>query len=321
MSPEPASSGVRRALDALALGAFELSDLRPLSDLSRDDKRIFEAAWLTLPEPTRTEAIRKINQLAERSFEFLPQRALDSAIRRDPSAAVRQLAILGSGEREDCDYAQLLLRLIAEDASIDVRAAAATGLATFCDMAAADHDDGILSLAPEIRARLEGVIGNPDEHPRVRGGALESIAYFGSNPFLADAIRDAGESGDNDLRGSALIAMGRTSDRNWLGELLEGLRSEDVDIRRTAAVACGQLGEADALVSLGTIARDHDADVRRAAIRAIGQIGGKSASTILTRLRAGAGGEESDWIDDALGDSEFADLVEPGVDDDIGVWS
>ena len=44
---------------------------------------------------------------------------------------------------------------------------------------------------PVIRAQLVGLIENPREHPLVRGGALESVAAFGSDEFVTRAIRAA----------------------------------------------------------------------------------------------------------------------------------
>ena len=235
---------------------------------------------------------------------------MESAIRIDPSAVVRQLAIFGSYERDDADFVHLLLGLIATNPSVDVRAAAASGLANFCDLAIFGADDEIEKLGPEIRSRLVALIQDPREHPLVRGGALESVAAFGSDDFVTGAIRAESDSGDDGLRASSLIAMGKTCDRQWLGELLEALRSEDSDIRRAAAIACGRLGEPDALVSLGTIARDGVREVRYAAIRSIGEIGGSAASTILKRLQNGAGKEELGLIEDALADADLTGLAE-----------
>jgi HEAT repeat protein len=318
MSQEPTSNLFGRALDALAQGSFDPRELAGLSDLNLPNQRAFEAAWLRYPEATRVEAVRAINDLAASSLEFWPDRALDSAIRLDPSATVRQLAIWGSFERSDADFVHLLLRLTATDPSIDVRAAAASALANFCDIAVYGSDEGIEELEPEIRSRLVSVIEDPREHPLVRGGALESVAAFGTDEFVTTSIRDAFDSGDDGLRASSLIAMGRTCDRRWLGELLDALRSDDIDIRRAAAVACGALGEPDALVSLGTVARDQDAGVRAAAIYSLGQIGGSGASTILKRLRAKANNEESKLIDAALEDSNLTEILDQadGFEDD-----
>ena len=114
MSQEQPSSGFGRALDALALGAYDPRELAPLSDLSLANQREFESAWLQLPEASRVRAIRTINDLAAASFEFLPHRVLESAIRRDPSDVVRQLAIVGSYERGDRSVTVAKLAELAE---------------------------------------------------------------------------------------------------------------------------------------------------------------------------------------------------------------
>ena len=196
------------------------------------------------------------------------------------------------------------------DPSIDVRAAAASRLANVCDIAVFGSDVGIEELGPVIRAQLVGLIENPREHPLVRGGALESVAAFGSDEFVTGAIRAAFDSGDDGLRSSSLIAMGRTCDRRWLGELLDAFRSDDIDIRRAAAIACGTLGEPDALVSLGTVARDQDPGVRAAAIHSLGEIGGAAATTILQRLQARASKEESNLIETALENSSLTEMLD-----------
>jgi HEAT repeat protein len=268
----------------------------------------FEAAWLELPERTRVEAINALSGLAEASIERNFDRVLEIAIRRDPNPAVRQLAVAASSEREDQAYARMLLELVERDPSIDVRAAAAGGLALFCDLAVAGSADAYGALGDEIHERLSGIIGDREEHPLVRGKALESIAAFGSEPLIAGEIEGSLHADDESLRASSLIAMGRTCDRRWLGDLLQELRSEDVVLRRAAAIACGRMGEADAIVSLGTVARDDDPEVRRAAIWSIGTIGGSAAATTLRKLRDVADDKERSLIDAAMNEAELGDL-------------
>lgn len=249
-----------------------------------------------------------MRQLSEASFERNFDRAFEVAVRTDPSSAVRQLAIASSGEREDQAYARLLLDVAEGDPSIDVRAAAAGGLSLFCDLAVAGSTDAYGELGEDMHQRLARIVGSRTEHPLVRGKALESIAAFGSEPLVADAIESSLHADDEALRSSALIAMGRTCDRRWLGDLLQELRSDDVVLRRAAAVACGRLGEADAIVSLGTVARGDDREVRRAAIWSIGSIGGSAATTALRKLLDVADDDERQLIESAMNEAELGDM-------------
>lgn len=308
MSQDRPSDVFGRALDALALGHLQSNDLLPLSDLSRVDAPRFEAAWSDLSEQVRIDAVQTMRDLAETSFERNFDRVLEIAIRNDPSAAVRQIAIAASTEREDQAFARLLLDLIDQDPSIDVRAAAASGLAVYCDFAVASSIEAYATLGDDIHRRLTVLIENGEEHPLVRGKALESLAAFGSEPVVVRAIEASLHADDEELRSSSLIAMGRTCDRRWLGDLLQELRSDDVVLRRAAAVACGRLGEADAVVSLGSVARDPDPDVRRAAIWSLGIIGGSAATIVLEKLRDGADNDELDLIESALAEANLGDL-------------
>jgi HEAT repeat protein len=198
---------------------------------------------------------------------------------------------------------------VRNDPSVDVRAAAAGALGVTCDIAVTGEVEALGDVAERARQALLELLENRAEHPLVRGKALESVAAFGSQPVVSSAIDAARQSDDESLRASSLIAMGRTCDRRWLGEILRELRSDDVALRKAAAIACGRMGETDAIVSLGTVARDSDREVRNAAIWSIGEIGGGAAANVLTKLLKDASKDERTLIEAAIEEANLGEAT------------
>ncbi|MGH2533978.1 MAG: HEAT repeat domain-containing protein [Thermomicrobiales bacterium] len=191
------------------------------------------------------------------------------------------------------------------DGSLDVRAAAAQGLARFAELIA----HGRLSdrVATGLLNDLIAIAKNDNTPSLVRRRSLESAAVFGALPEIVELIRSAYRSDDDSTRAGAVYAMGRTLDRRWLNILLAELESPDAELRYEAARACGEIGDASAVTGLERCGQDRDAEVRQAAIAALGRIGSSGAMRSLHRLVESARPVDREAIAEALNEATSDD--------------
>lgn len=297
---EPRPNDQKTAADAIAAlirGNFHPADLVPLSDLGRADAATVRRTWPTLTERARVTCVRYLAELAEDNVQYTFGRVMRVAI-EDQSAVVRQLAVAALWEDEGSDMVELLLGLLQNDPSQDVRAEAAQGLGRFAERAAGEE------LEPEVAERiyqaLIEVAKNKREPVLVRRRALESVAVFGSQPVVVQLIREAYHDDDASLRAGAIYAMGRSLDLRWLPTVLEEFSSADAEMRYEAARASGQLGDDRAVPGLARLAKEEDVEVRHAAIDALGKIGGTSSIRILRQLKRSASAIDAEAIEEAL---------------------
>ena len=299
-------STLTEAISAIRDGDLSQTLVSRLSDLSRENVLTLARAWETIPEGTRIELVRKLDELSEERVEFNFGRALRVAL-DDPSAVVRQLAIAGLWEDESSEMLDRLRHILESDQSADVRAQAAASLERFSSNAAVGKlgDDIASRLRDELRRSAIDV-----EAPyAVQRRALEALGPYAADPEISGLITESYDSGDHGLQCSAIYAMGRSLNARWLPTILLELESEEPEIRFEAARAAGLLGSADAFPMLLEAARDQDAEVRHAAIGAIGQIGGRGATRALERLAEDAGEADIELIESALDDVNT--LLEP----------
>jgi HEAT repeat protein len=299
-SQEPSRSLVD-AIDAFRDGDLSHTRVSRLSDLSRDEAAALANAWGSIPEETRADLVRRCDELSEERVDVNFRRALRIAL-SDPSAVVRQLAVAALWEDESADLLDRLRRLLVEDPSPDVRAQAASALERFSHMAVSGGLDR--ESADALRTLLLEVIQEPGTANAVHRRAIEALGPFGGEPGISAAINDAFDSGDHGLQCSAIYAMGRSLQSQWLPVILAGLETDDAEMRFEAARAAGALGAADALPALMDAALDEDAEVRHAAIAAIGQIGGRGAVRALERLAEDAGDADLELIEASLDEAK-----------------
>jgi len=297
---------VGEAISAIRDGDLSQTQVARLSDLSRANARTLAAAWSTIPEDNRVSLVRRFDELSEERVELNFGRALRIAL-GDRSAVVRQLALAGLWEDESSEYLDRLRVMLENDESPDVRAQAAAALERFSNKAAAGSLDE--TVASDLREKLRRSASDTGAPYAVQRRALESLGPYASDPEISSLIKGAFDSGDHGLQCSALYAMGRSQDSQWLPTILVQLESEDPEIRFEAARAAGLLGSTDALPVLLQAARDDDAEVRHVAISAIGQIGGRGAVRALERLAEDAGEADLELIQAAIDDVNT--LLEP----------
>jgi HEAT repeat protein len=142
----------------------------------------------------------------------------------------------------------------------------------------------------------------------VRRRALEAVATI-STQQVKTAIKDAYESGDEQMAISAVYAMGRNCDPDWLPIIIRELSSREAEMRYEAVCACGEIGSEDTVQYLLPIANDTDIDVHLAVIQALGKIGGNEAKKYLQRNA----NDPSEAVREAIGQA----LSEISVQDDM----
>ena len=270
-------------------------DLFILSDLTRQDMELVRQDWTLIPVEQRRQLVETLVELAEEDVDWHIGRVLRVAM-QDPDAGVRQQAIEGLWEETSSDLIGPLVQLLLNDPVVGVRAAAAGALGDY--VLAGELDELDAALAMRAEDALLSVLENPDEESKVQARALESIAYSGETG-IRQLIEDAYYSPDEELRVSALVAMGRSADIRWRGLVRAELQNPAPAMRAEAARACGELESKKAEPELLELLVDDVPEVRLAAIFALGRLGGKRAQAALRALT-----ETEDLVE-----SEAADLA------------
>jgi len=257
--------------------------LADLSSLNSAELKLFERAWADIKPKRRGEIMYRLVELAEDNFEL----DFDSIFKgrlKDQDAEVRSKAIEGLWESEEASLIDPLIDLLEQDNSEKVQEAAATALGKFALLAELEK------LRPSHKAKISrsllAAINDKSKPLEVKRRALEAAAPL-TLPQMKKAIAEAYQSGNNQLKISALFAMGKSCNPSWLPILLKELASADAEIRYEAAGACGELGEEEAASYLTELVHDPDIDVRLAAIHALGKIGGPEAKGCLEKCLGG----------------------------------
>ena len=199
----------------------------------------------------------------------------------------RSLSVTGLAESTHQSLLRILLRMLRNDDSEDVRIAAALGLSRIATLA---HEDKVPPRqAVDLQAMLTESFNDELETSDVRRRALEALAIFQGEAIEA-YIEIAYEEGQDDeeedthMRESAIHAMGRNCSPRWTEIIVEELDNADASCRFEAAIALGNLGNEEHLGHLMELMDDTDIEVQTAAVRAIGFIGGTQAQRTLRNL-------------------------------------
>ena len=251
--------------------------LQQLSGLPAEDVVEFDVLWSSLSLNRKRDMLGRLVELSEENLE-LDFSAVFRACLRDEDEEVREKATRGLWECDDRAIVLPLIALLKDDPSSKVKSAAAMSLGRFADMA---REGKLLPRdAERIERALLSAIGEEDQEIQVIRRAIEAVASFNTSE-IAQTIQKAYDSGNPGLRQSAIYAMGRSSDAQWLPIVLKEARHEDPGIRYEAAGACGQLGDESTVPHLINLITDHDAEVQLSAVQALGTIGGPMARRAL----------------------------------------
>jgi HEAT repeat protein len=278
-------------------------ELSALSRLSGEDLPRFLQTWRGLSIQRRRNVVDQLADLAEDNIE-LDFDAVFLAGLLDDDVQVRADSCKALWEYEGEDLPPLLMRLLRDREPL-VRSEAALALGRWLLRAELMAEPA--QRTGEIEAALRGVFRDEAEVPEVRGRAIEALGCRGHS-WVRDLVEEAYTSGERRLQLSAVHAMGRSADPEWLPTIVEQLHSDDPEMRFEAATAAGGLADEDALPDLAPLLEDDDAEVQEAAIAALGQIGGPEARSLLHGLAA----ETSDTrvleaVSDALAEADFLD--------------
>ena len=251
-----------------------------LSALNSDDLIFVTEIWTNTDLSRRQEIISQLVHLSEVDFSLDFSRIFVLTL-SDPDETIRIKAIAGLDGEDNYLLIKPLVHALKEDASAKVRASAAMALGKF----ALQGELGNLPsyYCEKVFNSLSEVLDNKTELTEVKRRALEAISPF-SLPRVKELIKTAYHTDDIQLRASAVYAMGRNCDLNWLPTVLTELKSREAAIRYEAAGACGELGAEEAVPILVEMSENEDRQVQEAAIKALGEIGNEQAKQTLNRL-------------------------------------
>ena len=262
------------------------STLSELSGIDKSDaQELTEYLSFWNPEQIR-DLYARLTSLIESDLQMEFDSIFIEGLDSDDSVT-RSLSVTGLAESTHQSLLRILLRMLRNDDSEDVRIAAALGLSRIATLA---HEDKVPPRqAVDLQAMLTESFNDELETSDVRRRALEALAIFQGEAIEA-YIEIAYEEGEDDeeedthMRESAIHAMGRNCSPKWTEILVEELDNADASCRFEAAIALGNLGSEEHLGHLMELMDDTDIEVQTAAVRAIGFIGGTQAQRTLRNL-------------------------------------
>ncbi len=240
----------------------------------------------------------------------------------DSFAPVRVWAIEGLHEFLSADLLTRFIALARSDEDAGVRAAAAEALGPFVLAGELDEFDAALSMRAE-QTLLE-LLGDETQPVAVQCRALESIAYSGE-AGVRQLIEESYYDENDELRVSAVVAMGRSADTHWRRMVVAELSSASPRMRAEACYACGELEATAGRSVLLELLLDEEEAVRLGAIFALARVGGEQARDA---LRLVADGEDDVLAEAAAvaleemlfyagGEADTAPLFDDDNDDDM----
>jgi HEAT repeat protein len=279
------------------------SELAGLSAIDREGHERFLEVWRRLSIQRRRGIIDTLADLVEDNVELDFNRVFLAGL-FDDDVQVRAESIKALWEYEGGDLAPLLTRLLADPEAI-VRSEAALALGRF--LLRAELDDTVDPRTEEIESALRAVVNDPAELAEVRGRALEALGVR-SHEWVRELIDDAYAGGERRMQISAVHAMGRSADPEYLPTIMEEMQSDDGEMRFEAATAAGAIADEEAIANLAELADDEDAEVQEAAIASLGEIGGPASRAALHQIAADSKDERIlEAVSEALAQADFAD--------------
>jgi HEAT repeat protein len=282
---------------------FPARSLYRLSDLPVEELTLLEQTWPTISLRRRQAVMEDIQEFNQQDFlvNFFEVGLL--AV-HDDDPQVRLMAVLVLSEYDDNELVPLLIQLAEQDQSMPVRAAAASALGYMVEKG--ELEELPASMLHQVESCLLNIYnGKDDETVRLR--ALESLGYS-SRPEVESILKSAYQSEDTDWLVSSLLAMGRSYDSAWAGDILTAMKDIRLEVQIEAAKAAGELELEDARPALLEMLATDDANLRQVVAWSLSQIGGNNVREALEDLLETIEDEdEADFIETALENLEFTE--------------
>ena len=273
-----------------------------LSGAGQKEVSRFADCWQQLSAERRRELVSAMVEMAEADYE-LDYNAIFRRFLQSEDPVVRERAVEGLWEDDQPSLIDPLVRLMVQDPVPAVRARAAASLGRFALMA--ELGEFSEERAARLRDDLLEVIDNPAEVMEVRRRAIESVACMSDAP-VERIIDQAYADPNEEMRLSAVFAMGRTADSRWAEPVMRELRATNPAMRYEAARAAGEIALRQAADDLIELLDDPDGEVRQMAIWALGQVGGPKARRALLGCRRSENEAVREAAEEALSELDFA---------------
>jgi HEAT repeat protein len=281
---------------------ISVAALYALSGLDKTQLEQVKSIWSTLPADRRAATMLHLNDLSGESFE-VDFNAMFRVGLYDTDPAVRAAAISGLWEDVDPALIAPLLKLLQNDDSEAVRAAAASALGRYIYEGELEELDAA-KVKPVITV-LKTIYRNVAEPIEVRRRALESLGFLGDDD-TSQMITQAYHHANDRLKQSAVFAMGRSLDaERWGSIVLEELAAPDPEMRYEAARAAGEMEYVPAVRKLGELLDDVDEEVQLVTVWSLGEIGGERAKQLLITVLESDAEHLHEVAEDALAELEF----------------
>lgn len=257
--------------------------LKELAGLGVESRTALRDAWASIETSRRQEISSALVELAEDDIEFDFHEVFLAAL-NDPDESVRTSALEGLWEDNSSTLLEDMVHMLANDPSGAVRAAAATGLGRFAYMGALEELNQ--QHAKRVRDALYAAATDAAQPFEVRRRAIESLGYQGDDPTIEGLIQQSYADPEQLMKESAIVAMGRSMQPQWLETIERELVGPSPALRYEAARALGEMGDMarGSLSRLLPLVDDEDNEVGLAAIWSLGQIGGSHAKRVLQRI-------------------------------------
>ncbi|MBN1309903.1 MAG: HEAT repeat domain-containing protein [Anaerolineae bacterium] len=267
-----------------------------LSEPAPAELDAFRAVWPTVPIARKRLLMSRLVETSETNFDVDFSEVALFAL-TDDDAQVRRHAIEALWENDHPGVMRRFTALLQSDPDVKVRASAATALGRFVLLGELEELEQ--AVAKEAEEALLQICHRENEELEVRRRAIESISYS-SRKEVMPLIESAAEHTDIKMQASALFAMGRNSDSQWISHIRDALSSEEPELRFEAARAAGEVGLREAIPQLIRFAHSQDREIKEIAIWSLGEIGGDDAQSALFDL---ADSETDEYLAEAIEDA------------------
>src|SRR5262245_7045374 len=195
---------------------LSVKELADLSSIDRADHEQFLEVWRRLSIQRRRTIIDRLADVAEDNVDLDFTHVFLAGL-VDDDVQVRAQSIKALWEYEGSDLPRMLLRLLVDPEAI-VRSEAALGLGRF--LLRAELSDTVEPITDDVEAALRATVTDANELAEVRGRALEALGVR-DREWVRELIEEAYAGGERRMQISAVHAMGRSADAEWLPTIME----------------------------------------------------------------------------------------------------